>query len=382
MEKSQEIALLEQSLELTRSGQPFMSGDEKLIPVDEYLDEDLFQAEYQTLFRRSANLVAHSSQIASPGDFITRDLAGTPAILVRGKDGKARAFVNVCRHRGATVEPREKGNCRKFVCPYHAWGYATDGTLSTVPHKAGFPALEPGHSGLVPLACYEAAGFIWVCSDHAVRECSPDEPTRALAKELVQLGCAEMVVFDSQTRIWNANWKILVDGGLEAYHFKVLHRDTVAPFFNDNVSTFEMLGDHVRSVLPRVSILDLEQQARSEWDLRKHTHLVYSIFPGATVLMQEGHFDLILMTPVAVDRTRIEIAAVVPKPDPDGYSEKERGFWSANHEFTKATLAEDFALGEQIQRGLCSGANESFRFARFEGALTEWHRRIDTRLGR
>ena len=28
-----------------------------------------------------------------------------------------------------------------------------------------------------------------------------------------------------------ANWKLLVEGGLEAYHFKVAHRNTIGPHF-------------------------------------------------------------------------------------------------------------------------------------------------------
>ena len=41
-----------------------------------------------------------------------------------------------------------------------------------------------------------------------------------------------------------------------------------------------------------------------------------------------------------------------------------------------------FELGEQIQSGIASGANEHFRFARFEGALTQWHQRLEERLAR
>jgi hypothetical protein len=85
------------------------------------------------------------------------------------------------------------------------------------------------------------------------------------------------------------------------------------------VSTFEFLGDHVRSVLPRTSILELAEQPESEWDIRKHTHLLYSL---------------------------------APNPGPDGFSEKARGFLAANSAFTRKTLEEDFEIAEQIQRGM------------------------------
>ena len=209
-----------------------------------------------------------------------------------------------------------------------------------------------------------------------------DESTRAVAAELEVLLGADSAVFASEARLWDANWKLIVDGGLESYHFKIAHRNTIAGFFPDNRSTFEFMGDHIRSVLPRTSILTLPGQPESAWDIREHTHLLYALAPNASLLIQERHFELILTTPISVDQCRIEIMSIAPRPGPDGYSDKAKSFLAANHAFTKKTLDEDFEIAEQIQRGMHSGANEHFRFARFEGALSEWHRRLDEKLGR
>jgi phenylpropionate dioxygenase-like ring-hydroxylating dioxygenase large terminal subunit len=381
MDRAKQIALLTQCLELARARQPFMTREETLVPVARYLDTQRFERERDRLFRRKMNVVAHGSQIASPGDFITREVVGTPVLLVRHADGSAKAFINVCRHRGATVELRDQGSCKRFVCPYHAWTYATDGSLVAVRHQEGFPTLDLENTSLVELPCLEAGGLLWVCPDPRVERAPPDEATRQVIAELEWLGCAESSVIASETKLWNANWKLVVDGGLESYHFKVAHRNSIAGFFTDNTATFELLGDHVRSVLPRTSILELANQPESSWDIRRHTHLLYSIAPNASVLVQEGHLDLVLSTPVAVDRTRIEIATIAPDPGPEGFSEKAEQFFLANHAFTKKTLDEDFTLAEQIQRGMHTGANEFFRFARFEGALTEWHDRLEAKLG-
>ena len=188
-------------------------------------------------------------------------------------------------------------------------------------------------------------------------------------------------MFESESRLWNANWKLIVDGGLESYHFKIAHRDTIAGFFTDNTSTYEFIGDHIRSVLPRSSILGLADQPESNWDIRQHTHLLYALAPNASLLIQERHFELILTTPLSIDQCRIEIMTVAPKPGPEGYSDKDAGFLAANHAFTKTTLDEDFEIAEQIQRGMHTGANEHFRFARFEGALSQWHERLEEKLG-
>ena len=43
-------------------------------------------------------------------------------------------LLNRCRHRGATVCEHKKGKTNSFVCPYHGWSYALDGSLRGVPH--------------------------------------------------------------------------------------------------------------------------------------------------------------------------------------------------------------------------------------------------------
>ena len=53
---------------------------------------------------------------------------------MRGKDDALRGFYNVCRHRGSQLCDDESGEVRSHLrCPYHAWGYALDGTLVTTP---------------------------------------------------------------------------------------------------------------------------------------------------------------------------------------------------------------------------------------------------------
>ncbi len=379
MNPNREAELLAQCIELANANKPFMEGgEETLVPVTNYTDERRFERELE-LLRRSPNLVAHASRLADPGDFVTRQLGGAPVLLVRGDDGQVNAFLNVCRHRGATVETRPAGRCKRFVCPYHAWTYRTDGQLDRVRHVEGFPSLDIAETSLTRLPCFEAGGFVWV-TPTPERVPSPSGAGAlppALVDELAWLECEGLEVLDSEARVWNANWKLIVDGGLESYHFKVAHRDTIAGLFLDNVSTFEPIGDHIRSVLPRASVLTLEDEPRSEWRLRQHANVLYSLFPNASLLVQEDHVVLITMTPVSVSETRIELSSLVPAGP---RSERADDYFRANHAFTVKTLEEDFGIAEQIQRGAQTGANEHYRFARFELALSRWHSMFDAKL--
>ncbi len=134
-------------------------------------------------------------------------------------------------------------------------------------------------------------------------------------------------------------------------------------------------------MLPRKSVVELATQPEEQWRLRAHTHLVYNVAPNATLLVQAGHFELIRMTPLSVETTRIELTTLAPTASLEPHLEKATAFFEANHAFSVKTLDEDFSLAEQIQRGLRTNANASFRFARYEGALGAWHDRIDAKLG-
>lgn len=181
-------------------------------------------------------------------------------------------------------------------------------------------------------------------------------------------------------RTWKANWKLIVEGGIESYHFRIAHKDTIAPFFGDTNSTWERMGRHMRSVLPKRSIVELKDLPQEDWSIRDHAHVVYTLHPNAMILLQKSHFDLILMTPLTVDSTRIEVFTVGTAPEEGEISAKARAFLEKNHAFSIRTLNEDFEIGEQIQRGLHTQANTHFRFARFEDALTDWRRRLDAAL--
>lgn len=378
MNREKELALLQTALTLALDKRRPIDGDETQVPVADYADPVRFEREKAQIFRRALNLVTLDSRVAAPGDFVTADVVDVPVIVSRGEDGRLRAFLNVCRHRGATVERRAEGRCKRFVCPYHAWTYNTDGSLHRARHPEGFPTLIPEENGLVELACVEAAGLVFVCPTPGL---DPEPLPPALVEELEYMLGPRPVACASTARTWRANWKLVVEGGIESYHFSIAHKDTIARVFGDTLSTWERIGSHIRSLLPKRSIVELADRPRDDWHIRDHSHIVYTLHPNAMILLQRSHFDLIRMTPLAVDRTHIEVITVGTAPEAGDLSERAQAFMRSNHAFSVRTLDEDFEIAEQIQRGVGSGANTHFRFARFEGALTDWRRWLDAQLG-
>jgi nitrite reductase/ring-hydroxylating ferredoxin subunit len=133
-------------------------------PVEHYRSEARFATERDAVLRRFPVGFCPSAALPEAGSYVARDAAGTPIVVARGNDGCVRAFRNACRHRGAAVAAGP-GCAKAFVCRYHGWTYGLDGRLIHVPHEHGFPGLEKGLRGLVPVAAAEVGGVVFVTQD-------------------------------------------------------------------------------------------------------------------------------------------------------------------------------------------------------------------------
>ena len=289
------------------------------------------------------------------------------------------AFLNVCRHRGNRLVDAASGCRRRFVCPYHAWTWDNRGSLLRIRHgDAGFPGIDKGALGLKRLGCAEAHGWIWVAADTGA---APDIDAflGGLTADFAWLDAGNLKIVHEETGERAANWKILVEGGLEAYHFSIAHKDTIGPYFQDNLSSYRVFGRHIRSVLARTRLDAMMEQPRTSWSIRRATNLVYTVFPSALLLVQEDHVVWVQTLPLAPGRSMVRVATLAPADfDPD--DAEAALHWRKNHDITVRTLAEDFAIGENIQRGLLSGASDELRFGRFEGALDHFNRTVEREI--
>jgi len=374
MEQATQIQLISELLELHDKRSPFLDEHWEKPELDRYHSPEFFSRERERIFHAQPQIAAHASELSGPGAFLSLELAGRPLLLTRDETGAARAFYNVCRHRGAQLVAEASGCKQRFSCPYHAWTWSNAGKLIGVPHeKTGFPELDREEYGLHSLPCEELGGWIWV-SLTAQGGIDVQAHLGDLAPDILAMNAGSHVVFDTTTRDIDANWKLLVEGGIESYHFRVAHKDTIAGLFLDNLSSYRCFGRHIRSVLPRSSLQELRDKPEGTWNLVQHANVLYSLFPGSQFLVQEDHFVWIQSMPIAPGRTRLRLSTMVPR---EANTPERQGYWRRNHLLTTTTLDEDFDLGEGIQRGLASGANAHLNFGRFEGALVRFNRFVD-----
>lgn len=380
MDRQTELSLIREIIGLADQRTTALDADIAHSPISRYASPERFERERALIFKRKPMIVAHSSELQGPRSFLTRDFLGLPVLLARDDDGRLRAFLNVCRHRGARLEREASGCKRVFTCPYHAWSWTNEGDLRAVPQEAeGFPDLPRAERGLRGLPVAEAHGFIWIIADPDMAE-MPDIPTHlgGLGADFTWLGLDDSRIAEIETVEIAANWKVLFEGGLEAYHFRVAHKHTIADYFPDNLSSYQCFGPHIRIVLPRNSMPDLRDVPEENWAIRRDTNILYSLTPTTQMLAQQDHVMWFHYEPLSVDCTRVRMATLVPADAPD--TPEMAAHWKKNQKITVTALWEDYVLGEEIQAGFASRGNPSHLFGRFEGALNRFNLAVEEML--
>ncbi|MEJ5976421.1 SRPBCC family protein [Novosphingobium sp. PS1R-30] len=350
----------------------FQTAKPMTVPTRSYTDSDQWRAEMELVFKRVPLMLAFTAELPNPGDYKTMDAVGLPVLINRAKDGKARAFLNVCSHRGAPVA-EGKGNCARFTCKYHAWTYGQDGKLLGISEASTFGEIDkPGH-GLRELPCEERAGMIFVCL-------TPNAPIdldhyfQGFLEDFEALDFANWSYLGSR-EIIGANWKIAFDGYLEGYHFASLHPETIHPRTPSNCTHYEGFGPNIRIGFPQRRIAEaLSDVPRAKWGEQENNgyDFVRIFFPNVSIF-------------IAPEIT--QIAQLFPGPTPDrnrtvlNYLRREAPRDDADREslegminfFRDVTYNEDYVIGLEIQQGLESGAHDDLTFGRNERGNQYFH---------
>ncbi len=200
------------------------------LPRAAYLSPEVLALEQASWLWRSWLFVGLGHEIPKPGD-----LAPVPKLrifLVRGEDGRIRAFHNVCRHRGHELLTHPKQGCRHIVCPYHGWRYGLEGDLRSVSSFAGKagglpPGLDPADHGLTAVRC--ETWHDWVFVNLAGTGPPLADHLKPLAQHLTDVDLASLQHFHSlEHGEVRANWKLVMENSLEPYHTPFVHARTGA----------------------------------------------------------------------------------------------------------------------------------------------------------
>ncbi|MBE3000633.1 aromatic ring-hydroxylating dioxygenase subunit alpha [Nocardiopsis sp. HNM0947] len=288
------------------------------LPGTDYTDPGTFRLEQEHIFEAQWFCAVRSSDLDKPGAFRTVQIGRESVIVTRARDGKPRAFLNVCRHRGARLCTEESGAVkRSFQCPYHAWTYGLDGKLIAAPNLTSMPDIDRTAYGLQPLNLTEWLGYVWVC----LADTPPSFEETVVADVVARLGSTEAIdnygvdgltVGKRITYDVKANWKLIIENFMECYHCATIHPELteVLPEFADgyaaqfyvghgaafgeDVEGFTVDGSEGFGRIDGVS----EEQDRSYYAITVRPQVFVNLVPDHVIFHR--------MYPVAVDRTIVE----------------------------------------------------------------------------
>ena len=199
--------------------------DRSGLPAWTYHSQAMFDLEKQQIFLRHWQVAGHVNDIPANGDWLSFDLLGERAVVMRGADGVVRAFHNLCRHRGARVVDGIQGHCRNaMICPFHGWVYNLDGTLRGAAMPTSFGEMDRSQFNLKPIELEILHGFLFLRFHPG--------PQPAIATLLAPFD-ADFTAYHADKVLpvpqagWGTdlpvNWKSVRDVDNEGYHVAMAH---------------------------------------------------------------------------------------------------------------------------------------------------------------
>ncbi len=286
----------------------------QLIPPEGYTRAEHFQQEQERLFERYWSFAGMSDDVPQPGDFQCFQVGRYPLVIVRGSDGEIRAFHNICRHRGTEFLEGRGSSPKGLQCPYHKWFYELSGELKAVPRQeALFPTLDRSRLGLMPAAIGVFRGMVFV---HP--EPDPAEGWEAFCADLVdKIGPHDpeaMVEVGRSRHEFQANWKIVAENYMDAYHLFYLHERSAATFDHERFE-WDTAGRHFLFYEPVA-------EKYKDWASKVYGDGNVGVVPGTDPERYGGTFHMLFpnigwvgmahswstfhILPVSVDRSIVE----------------------------------------------------------------------------
>jgi phenylpropionate dioxygenase-like ring-hydroxylating dioxygenase large terminal subunit len=355
------------------------------VPAQRYCDPEYFDREKRAIFQRLPIVVAGSREIPQPGDHMSGDIVGIPVLVVRGRDGVARAFLNACTHRGAILTSGS-GSSARLKCPYHGWVFDDQGALVGVPCRKEFGEVDTDALGLRPFPVTERAGLVWAILDPtstADIDQLLDTFLGRFGALLEEFGLKNWTVL-RRASFEGANWKLAFDAHLDFYHLPVLHRNTFGPDVSPHAFYYHW-GPHQRLARPgkrggpvgigNVDLFAQQDDPEDTWTNEAMMLGEWIIYPNVSInsFYSGGRGVLIsqILPGETVDRS-ITVQTYFLEREPD---ETQRASAETLFEFLGNVVnGEDLPTSFDQQRALSTGMVPAMRFGRNEGGLQQFHK--------
>ncbi len=357
----------------------------RLLPRRAYHDPAIFEWERENVLRKDWVIVGRAEEAPDPGTYFTAELDGEPLLIVHGRDGRLRAFYNVCRHRGTAVVSEPCGTAVRFQCPYHAWIYDLDGKLVRAKHTDDLDDFSFEEYGLATVGCETWQGFVFINLDPNAAPLATqlgDLDEHLGRFEFADLKAARTITYDVAS-----NWKFIAENYSECYHCPPLH-----PQLN-KLTPYDVGGDYAPDGAWQGGWMELvagaETMALDGGQGSKHGRppmcgmtaederriFYYVVWPMAFLSIHPDYLLVHRLIPVAADRTTVVCQLLFENTTmalPDFDPADAVAFWDL-------TNSQDWHVCEMQQRGTKSRSWVSGRYSNQEASVHAFDQMIAER---
>ncbi len=220
-------------------------GDADL-PVSRYTSRDFHNLEKERLWKRVWQMACRLEDIPNVGDTIVYDICETSVLLVRSGPEVVQAYFNACLHRGRQLREHD-GPATELRCPFHGFCWNLDGGLKQIPCEWDFPHIDKSQWSLPELRVGTWGGFVFVNMDP---DCEPLESFLAgLDEHFVKWPLEDRYKAVHVARVFRANWKVVQEAFMEAFHVVATHPQLLAGIGDAN-SQYDWWGNFSRAITP------------------------------------------------------------------------------------------------------------------------------------
>jgi len=322
------------------------------LPSAFYTDPAMLEIEKERVFWRNWILVAHESDLAENGAYVTVDLLGQPIFLIRSEAGELRAFYNVCQHRGHLLLDGRGTVGQRITCPYHAWAYDSAGMLRGARMSDRMDGFDARDFTLPSVRIEQMAGFVFANLDDDARPMREVYP--GLAEELDRLAYHDGPLAEVDTATFDiaGNWKTVADNLLECYHCHPAH-----PGFVDLIDMEGYRNDCHENWSVQTGPVRSGTEVYDTADGAPHFSSVF-IWPNVSIGHIPGQRGRLVFQffPTGAERTRQQLTYYGPE------GERSATEHAAAEWFNTVLGPEDVDLVESVQRGLRSKGYDQGRF--------------------
>ena len=347
--------------------------DDLSLPGWTYWDADYFKVEMERVIRPSWQIVCHDSDMPNPGDWRTLELLGESILVIRGQDGVARAFANVCRHRGSRLVDGHEGCAKRLTCPYHAWTYATDGRLIALPHREDYRGFDAAEWGLIRVELERWRGFLFVRLESggpSVAAMMAPYETEIAPHRFEELGALGRITM----RPRDVNWKNVADNYSDGLHIDVAHPGLTRLFGKSYAIEAGAHVDRMSGALREQPSSNLSERAYQHFlpAGAGRTWLYFKLWPNVAFDIYPDQVDFMHFVPVSPTRTMIrEISYALP----DDRREMKAARY-LNWRINRQVNAEDTALIRRVQQGMGSSLYRPGPLGESEVCLRSFARKL------